>query len=92
MGVESEQTSVQLLGHMEIVGLRNEPLEEFQPFFLKPFRMPLDTHDGLELATLDGFDSAVGSRCCGPKSFSRVINSLMVERVDVNAFALIYIK
>lgn len=61
MGVEGDDTTMQLLGYMEIITLCHKPLEEWQTGFFHPFRMPLNTHDHLVFGTLNRLNHAVGS-------------------------------
>ncbi len=62
MGVEGEDALVQLLGHVEVVGLVHQPAEQGLSLLPHPFGVPLHTHDGFELGTRDGLDDTVGRR------------------------------
>ena len=44
--------------------------------------MPLYTHHRFKLTTLDGFDSAVGSRSCDTEALTGMCHRLMMEAVD----------
>ena len=44
--------------------------------------MPLNTHNGLELIALDGFNHPVRTHCCHFQTRSRLFASLMMEGID----------
>ena len=79
MGIECENPAVHLFGLMETFALFDKPAEQFQSFFLQPFRMPLHTHDGLVLAAFHCLDDTVGGRCCDAESFPRIADCLVME-------------
>ena len=82
VGVEGEDPVLHVLGNVEVAGLCHEPGEYFLSFIAEPFRMPLYSHDRLELTALDGFYDVVGSHCRYPEPRSSLSHGLMMERVD----------
>ena len=83
MGVEGYDAAVQRLCLLEGICLPYQPLEDGQAVLAQPFRMPLYAQYALVLRALNRLNYAVRSCGDGAETFSRVIDSLMVERIDV---------
>ena len=88
VGVERHDAAVQLLGHVEVVGLAHQPLKQWQSA-LQTFGVPLHAHDGAELRALDGFHDAVGGRGSDAEALSGLTDGLVVEAVDVDSIFVV---
>ena len=86
VGVESNIAEVEGAGPVVERRLGGQPCEERVGVCVAPvahpFRVPLDTDDGLEVAALHRLDDAVGREGHGPEVLARAAYSLMVEGID----------
>ena len=83
MGIEGYDASMQRLCLLEGISFPYQPLEDGQAILAQPFRMPLYAQYALVLCALNRFNYAVRSCGDGAETFSRVIDSLMMEGIDV---------
>ena len=81
MRVKGEDTAVRAASLTILPCFAYQPLEDGQTV-CQAFRMPLYTHDALVLGALHGLDDVVFGACCDAEAFSRIIDRLVVERVD----------
>ena len=82
MGVEGQGLVVNLVNGMEGGRFAYQPLEERFPF-AETLRMPLYTYDRFEFSTLYRLDDSVGCCCDNTESFAGILDSLMMERVNI---------
>ena len=80
MGVERQNTIVQLMGLTIILCLFDQPLEQGQTT-LHTFRMPLNAKDRLELVALHRLDDAIRGSRHNTELRAWVADSLMMEGV-----------
>ena len=82
MSVEGQGLVVNPVYGVESCSLAYQPLEERFPF-AETLRMPLHTYNRLVLSTLYGLDDSVGCCCDNTESFAGILDSLMMERVNI---------
>ena len=92
MCIKNKDALMQLLRLIKLGSLSSKPLEYLQSVFLQPFRMPLHTEDRLVLATFHSLYDAISRFGDAAQFISRHTHSLMMEGVDKNLLAIIYIK
>ena len=82
MSVEGQGVVMNLLNLMEGGRFAYQPLKE-RLAFAETLRMPLHTDDRFEFSTLYRLDDSVGCCCDNTESFAGILDSLMMERVDI---------
>jgi hypothetical protein len=93
MSIERENTPMEVAGATIVSSLLDEPGEDGGTIFRgHTLRVPLNTKDALILTTLYCLDDAISRTGCHAETFAWVADGLMMERVDIQSFLIIYIK